>query len=140
MPSTPGNAPQNPQRLHASEMGDVKSEAGERVVPAESGNAAKAASLNDADTPSETYEVRIADEFVDGLATIYSPRVLGQIENLIDLLRTSPELGSAQVRVCLKKRYGDNLRKIPVSTFVIVYRFDGITVDVLALVYGPTVV
>lgn len=87
-----------------------------------------------------TYEVRIAEEFINGLATVYSPRILEQIESTIDLLKTAPELGSTQVRPCLTERYGKGLRKIPLSTFVIVYRFDGSTVDVLALVYGPAVV
>lgn len=83
------------------------------------------------------YELRIAEEFISGLATVYSPRILEQIEKTIDLLEASPELGSTQVRPCLTERYGEGLRKIPLSTFVIVYRFDGATVDVLALVYGP---
>lgn len=85
------------------------------------------------------YEIRIAEEFINGLATIYSPRIFEQIERTIDLLRTSPELGSTQVRPCLTKQYGKKLRKIPLSTFVIVYRFDGTTVDMLALVHGPAV-
>lgn len=45
-----------------------------------------------------------------------------------------------KMRASLSKRYGDKLRKLPVSTFVIVYRFDGEMVDVLALVYGPAVI
>ncbi|MDO4291265.1 MAG: type II toxin-antitoxin system RelE/ParE family toxin [Eggerthellaceae bacterium] len=96
----------------------------------------------DCDDPSEEkmrVEVRIADEFVEGLAAVYSERVLDQIANILNLLQTSPEIGSTQVRPCLTELYGANLRKFPVSTFVIVYRFVGNVVDVLALVYGPTV-
>lgn len=85
------------------------------------------------------YPVRIAQEFIESLATIYSERVLGQIKNLVSQLETSPEIGSTQVRPFLAELYGPGLRKLAVSTFVIVYRFDGNKVDVLALVYGPTI-
>ena len=91
------------------------------------------------DEGGKRFDVRIADEFVYGLAGIYSKRVLDQIENCVSLLETSPEIGSANVRQSLIDRFGKGIRKIPVSTFVIVYRFDGRVVDVLALVYGPGV-
>ena len=84
--------------------------------------------------------LRIADEFVYALADVYSERVLGQIRKLLELLPDNPEMGSADVRESLLRVYGPNLRKQPVSTFVIVYRYEQDTVDVLALVYGPTVV
>lgn len=85
------------------------------------------------------FPLRITEEFIDGLARIYSKRVLDQIKNLVSLLETASELGSSQVRPALTARYGKGIRKLPVSTFIIVYRFDGQTVDVLALVYGPTI-
>ena len=88
---------------------------------------------------SSPYPIRIADEFIDDLARIWSHRVVEQIQDLLRLLPTTPELGSTRVRRSLKQRYGDNLRMLTVSTFIIIYRFDGITVDVLALVYGPSV-
>lgn len=85
------------------------------------------------------YPIRIADEFIEGLAHVWSHRVLDHIKSLINLLATDPELGSTQVRASLVRRYGANLRKLTVSTFVIIYRFDGSVIDVLALVYGPSV-
>ena len=85
-------------------------------------------------------ELRIAEEFVEALAEVYSDRVLSRIRSALDGLATFPEMGSENVRRCLRVRYGEGLRQIAVSTFLIVYRYDGSTVDVLALVYGPTVV
>lgn len=85
-------------------------------------------------------KLRIADEFVYALSEIYSERVLGQISNLLELLSENPEMGSSDVRESLSRVYGPNLRKLPVSTFVIVYRYENDVVDVLALVYGPTVI
>ncbi len=91
------------------------------------------------DDSQRLYPLRIADEFTEGLAAIYSNRVLTQIKNILTLLPVTPELGSAHVRPMLTRLYGPGIRKIPVSTFVIIYRFDGEYVDVLALVYGPRV-
>lgn len=85
------------------------------------------------------YRLRIAREFIEGLSTIYSERLLTQIRGILETLQITPEIGSAHVRESLTQRYGSGLRKIAVSTFIIVYRFDGQTVDVLALVYGPRV-
>ena len=85
-------------------------------------------------------KLRIADEFTHGLARVYSDRVLDHVRNLVSLLPDNPELGSANVRQSLIDRYGEGIRKIPVSNFVIVYRVSGDYVDVLALVYGPSIV
>ena len=85
------------------------------------------------------YPIKLSDEFVWGLGQVWSERVVGQIRHLIDLLPTMPEIGSLDVRPALARLYGPNLRKLTVSTFVIIYRFDGTTVDVLACVYGPSV-
>ena len=85
------------------------------------------------------HPLRIAEEFSQGLSLIWSDRVLGQIRHLLELLATMPEIGSENVRPALKVRYGERIRKLPVSKFIIIYRFDGSTIDVLALVYGPGV-
>lgn len=88
--------------------------------------------------PSE-YPLRISEELSEGLATIWSQRVLDHIRSTVSMLPKNPELGSPQVRPSLARHYGSNLRKLNMSTFVIVYRFDGEIVDVLALVYGPSI-
>lgn len=85
-------------------------------------------------------ELRIAEEFSAALAEIYSTRVLSRIESAVRSLAQFPEMGSPRIRRCLVEQYGDNLRQVPVSTFLVVYRYDEKTVDVLALVYGPAVV
>lgn len=86
------------------------------------------------------YPLRIAEEFSHGLAGVYSERVIHQIRTLLELLQDNPEMGSCDVRESLTRVYGSGLRKLPVSSFVIIYRFDGEGIDVLALVYGPAVV
>lgn len=49
-------------------------------------------------------------------------------------------MGSPLVRRCPIEAYGEGIRQIAVSTYLIIYRYDGDSVDVLALVYGPTVI
>ncbi len=84
--------------------------------------------------------LRIAEEFSIGLSEIYSARLLSRIEKVVRSLAEFPEMGSPLVRPSLTSQYGENLRKIAIETFLIVYRYDEQTVDVLALVYGPSVV
>lgn len=85
------------------------------------------------------YPMRLSDEFVEGLVRIWFQRVLDHIHDLVSMLPSMPQMGSVDVRESLRRRYGDNLRKLNVSTFVIVYRFDGAVIDVLAIEYGPAV-
>lgn len=85
-------------------------------------------------------DVRIAEEFIAALSEVYSDKILGRIENVLRSLQVFPEMGSPIVRPSLTTMYGEGLRQIAISTQLIVYRYDGKTVDVLALVYGPRVV
>ena len=87
----------------------------------------------------ELCPIRLSEEFIEGLSRVWSVRVLDHIQNLVSLLPSNPELGSSVVRESLVKRYGYNLRKLSVSTFVIVYRFENGVVDVLAIEYGPSI-
>lgn len=84
-------------------------------------------------------QLRIADEFVYDLAAITSPKVLDQIRSAVRLLSRHPEMGSPNVRKSLRKAFGNGLRKLPVSTFVVIYRYEDGIVDVLACVYGPRI-
>lgn len=85
-------------------------------------------------------ELRIADEYVEALAEIYPERVLASIEMALNSLKLFPESGSPRVRQSLAARCGEGLRRLVVSRFVIVYRYRQHSVDVRALVYGPTIV
>lgn len=88
---------------------------------------------------AKVYPIRLSEEFIEGLARVWSPRVLDHIQSVVSLLPANPQMGSADVRDSLLRRYGVGLRKLSVSTYVIVYRFDGEVVDVLALEYGPRI-
>ena len=85
-------------------------------------------------------QLRIAEEFSAALAQIYSDKLLARIRKNVEALAELPEIGSTNVRKSLTDLYGPNIRKIPISTFVIIYRYENNIVDILALVYGPTIV
>lgn len=95
--------------------------------------------MNGSDSNKKLFELLISQEFIDSLSEIYSDRLLSQIKHTLRLLSSSPEIGSLNVRPVLSKMYGEGIRKIPISTFLIIYRFDGDQVEVLALVPGPLV-
>ncbi len=84
--------------------------------------------------------LRIADEFSQGLSEIYSDNILKRIDRAIRNLMVFPEMGSPLVRPSLANRYGEGLRQIPIGTLLIIYKYDGTTIDVLALVFGPSVI
>lgn len=87
------------------------------------------------------HKIIYADRFIDDLAQVYPGAVLAEIDTWLELLETFPEIGSSNVRESLKRRFGKNLRKIPVSSFVIIYRYDdeAALLEVLAMPYAATI-
>lgn len=71
------------------------------------------------------YEARLIEAVGRGIADIEEGN-----------FTTSVDDAFARVEELRAKR-GSGIRKVPVSTFVIVYRYADDTVDVLALVYAP---
>ena len=49
-------------------------------------------------------------------------------------------MGSPVVRESLTRIYGKEVRQVPVASFVVLHRYGGAHVSLLALVYGPSVV
>lgn len=84
-------------------------------------------------------ELRIADEFVYDIAGITSQRLLAEIHDAVSLLADNPKMGSPNIRNSLRVAFGGGIRKLVVSPFVIIYRYQDGIVDVLACVYGPRV-
>ena len=91
------------------------------------------------DSATQSVQLRIADEFIADLADVQSQKALARIYDQVRLLERFPEMGSPDVRPVLVRRYGAGLRQLVVAPYVIVYRYGGGYVDVLALVYGPAV-
>jgi plasmid stabilization system protein ParE len=85
-------------------------------------------------------KLRITENFIENLSQIYSPRLLLRIRNVLEMLATNPEVGSPLARQSLVVVFGEGIRTFALSTFVLVYRFDGDYVDVLALIYGSRIV
>lgn len=83
--------------------------------------------------------LRIADEFVEDLALIYSGTLLNRIHTVLNQLPQFPDMGSPNVRPSLIQQYGEGIRTLSISSFVLVYRHRNEVVDVLALIHGPRI-
>lgn len=86
-------------------------------------------------------DAAFTDEFIEGVAQIYSERVLTELNGALNSIRSFKDLGSGFVYPSLRRRYGDDVRKFPVSPFVIVYRYDKERnrIEFLALPHEKTV-
>ena len=89
---------------------------------------------------ARSIELRIVDELTDAHIEIYSDALLSRIYSAVSSLVTFPDSGSPLARKSLVERYGEGIRQLVVSRFVIAHRHVGDTPDVLALVYGPSAV
>ena len=83
--------------------------------------------------------LRIADEFNEDLALIYSGTLLNRIHTVLNQLPQFPDIGSPNVRPSLIQQYGKGFRTLSISSFVLVYRHRDEVVDVLALIHGPRI-
>lgn len=83
--------------------------------------------------------LRIADEFIEDLALIYSGTPLNRIHTVLNQLPQFPDMGSPNVRPSLIQQCGEGIRAVSISSFVLVYRHRDEVVDVLALIHGPRI-
>lgn len=87
--------------------------------------------------------LRIADEFNEDLALIYSGTLLNRIHTVLNQLLNQllqfPDMGSPNVRPSLIQQYGEGIRTLSLSSFVLVYRHRDEVVDVPALIHGPRI-
>lgn len=81
------------------------------------------------------------DEFIASVGTIYSERLLSALNERLLAIRTFPLMGSENLRPSLLARYGSDIRRFPISPFVIVYRYkkEEELVEFLALPYDKTI-
>lgn len=89
---------------------------------------------------ARSIELRIVDELTDAHIEIYSDALLSRIYSAASLSATFPDGGSPFARKSLVERYGEGIRQLVVSHSAIAHRHVGDTLDVLALVYGPSIV
>lgn len=83
-------------------------------------------------------KINIPDSFIsDAAEMVHSNRVYDLIFDTIELLKTTPTLGSRNIPNSLTERYGDKVRKLVVSSFDVVYVYDPdrATIDIKALIH-----
>lgn len=84
----------------------------------------------------------IPEEFLrDVVSYIYSERVYETLFNLIDLLRTTPEMGSRNVPDSVIARDGNTVRKLVIESFEVFYSYEKEKhlVTIMAIVHQRTV-
>ncbi|MCH4213629.1 MAG: type II toxin-antitoxin system RelE/ParE family toxin [Atopobiaceae bacterium] len=73
------------------------------------------------------------------MADVSSDRILERLLESVHGLSVFPEMGSRLIRETVIERFGEDIRKLVVSPFVIIYRYDGNQVVLLDVLYGPRV-
>jgi hypothetical protein len=84
-------------------------------------------------------QLRITEAFIEDIARIYSARVEQRIRNALLMIENNPDIGSPLARKSLAALYGSGIRTYALSSFVLIYRHDKGYVDILGLVYGPSI-
>jgi hypothetical protein len=83
--------------------------------------------------------VAFSDPFLDELREVGSDALANEVWQLAETLRHFPQLGTTAVRDSIASRYGQDIRKLPVGSFLVIYCFDGGSVTFLALISGSRV-
>ena len=68
--------------------------------------------------------IRISEAFVASTAKIYSDRVFDVVYHSLELIGEFPEIGSLDLPLAIKQRFGEDCRKVVVDPFDILYRYD----------------
>lgn len=61
--------------------------------------------------------------FLDDASYIYSPRVQEDLANALGAIETFPRVGSRAVPASVKERFGDDVLKIVVKPFDLIYEY-----------------
>lgn len=65
-----------------------------------------------------------SQQFVDDVATTYSPRVSDRLHRALRMLEQFPESGSTSLPASIARQFGPNVRKCVIGPFDLVYRYD----------------
>jgi plasmid stabilization system protein ParE len=82
-------------------------------------------------------ELKITETFVAEASQIYTDKLFNKVFQMVDTLKTMPELGSRNLPESIIKKYGSGCRKLVVSPFDIIYRYNQPQnlVEIIALVH-----
>ncbi len=85
--------------------------------------------------------IKATEELAEELAGITSLKVEQDLRRTVEALRQFPELGSAKAPRSIQQLYGNDIRKINVGPFLLVYRYSKKedTVFLYGLIYTRTV-
>ena len=82
-------------------------------------------------------EIVYTDAFIEDMLSVQLEGKRDEVFQRVDLLSSFPELGSANIPDSITRRHGDNVRKLVVNPFDVIYEYspDEDTVYVLGLVH-----
>ena len=83
-------------------------------------------------------KIRFSEQFINDVAKVRESKKRAEIRKFIDLLEDLPEIGSANLPDSIISEYGDNVRRLVVNPFLIVYEYekDSDLVNVLGLIHA----
>ena len=74
--------------------------------------------------------IEFSEQFLEDADQIYSPKLAKKLKKTILLLEVIPAMGSKIIRDSLKERFGEDIFKLVVGPFDLIYTYDESTSSV----------
>ncbi len=68
-------------------------------------------------------ELRYSQRFIEDMDRVEQPSKVDEIEHAAKLISLLPKMGSRDVPAGIRRRYGNEVRKVPVPPFMIIYEY-----------------
>ena len=82
-------------------------------------------------------EIRYAEQFIEDAASVRLATKRQELRSRIEQLADFPKIGSPNLPESVVRQYGDNVRKLAVNPFIVIYEIDkdDDAVNVLGLIH-----
>lgn len=78
-------------------------------------------------------ELIYTDSFIEGVVAVRSEALREQVFDTAELLASFPELGTSNIPRSIHVRYGEQVRKLTVPPFILIYEYEAETDRVFLL-------
>ena len=65
--------------------------------------------------------------FVEDLAEVWSERIVQNVERAVHAIATFPRIGSSEIAPSISEEFGENVMKVSVKPFDLIYEYDEAT-------------
>lgn len=83
------------------------------------------------------FDVRATDNFVEEVACIEQDRIVARLQMIAESLCGNPSMGKRCDDEHLVALYGTDIYKYVVAAYELLYRFDGVSIDLLGITLIP---